>query len=200
MGEQEAQERQKAKDRAAVFNEALKVEMARKAESEEQLIRMQHEESERQWAKRYALWEKEEMARRRLLEEVYEDRAKQCEIKEQDRQRTNAEREGEAQALNDEIQRQEELDREKCMAEAVVRKRHQEELFRQMDYHQVVRHRELQQHAIEQRQAMIAEEKLQRALESEKRKQGQMAEEIFSKRAANLAKMQSGTVTAPWDK
>merc|ERR1712216_801262 len=124
MGEQEAQERQKAKDRAAVFNEALKVEMARKAESEEQLIRMQHEESERQWAKRYALWEKEEMARRRLLEEVYEDRAKQCEIKEQDRQRTNAEREG--QALNDEIQLQEELDREKCMAEAVVRKRHQE--------------------------------------------------------------------------
>ena len=47
---------------------------------------------------------------------------------------------------------------------------------------EVQRHRELQQHAIEQRQAMIAEEKLQRALEAEKRKQKEMAVDIFARR------------------
>merc|ERR1719199_2108070 len=91
-------------------------------------------------------------------------------------------------------ERLEALEQEKEMTEALLRKRHQEELFRQMDFHQVQRHRELQQ------QAMIAEEKLQRALEAEKKKQHQIAEDVFAKRAENQAKMQSSTVTAPWDK
>merc|ERR1719359_1191160 len=85
MAEQEALERQRAMDRAAEFNEALKLEMARKAESEEELVRMQFEEQEKQWQKRYAQWELEEMARRNLLEEVYADRARQVEIKQDQR-------------------------------------------------------------------------------------------------------------------
>merc|ERR1719359_900313 len=153
LAEAEALERQRAMDRAAEFNEALKLEMARKAESEEELVRMQFEEQEKQWQKRYAQWEIEEMARRNLLEEVYSDRARQVAIKQEQH------------------------------AEALVRKRHQEELYRQMDFHQVQRHRDLQQHAIEQRQAMIAEEKLQRALEAERAKQRQMGVDIFTKRA-----------------
>merc|ERR1711998_605493 len=100
-----------------------------------------------------------------------------------------------------EVERLSAIEAEREVGEELVMKRHQEELFRQMDFHQVQRHRELQQHAIEQRQAMIAEEKLQRALEAEKKKQHQMAEDIFSKRAANLEKMHgTATVTAPWDK
>lgn len=65
---QEEAEKDKARKKTIEFTEALKLEMARNAESEEQLIRMQHEEQERQWKKRYAGWEKEELARRRLLE------------------------------------------------------------------------------------------------------------------------------------
>ncbi|CAK0910827.1 unnamed protein product, partial [Prorocentrum cordatum] len=70
---------------------ALKIEMARKAESEEQLVRLQHEESERQWQKRYDKWEKEELARRKLMEEVYEDRARQLQDKEERRGKLKAE-------------------------------------------------------------------------------------------------------------
>merc|ERR1711959_809753 len=100
-------------------------EMARKAQSEEELIRLQREESDRQYAKQYAKWEKEELARRQLMEEVYNDRAEQVKLKQDVRER---------------------------MKGGV-----HEELFRQMDFHQVQRHRQLQQQAIEQRQAAIAE-------------------------------------------
>merc|ERR1719247_3424256 len=82
---QEEAEKEKARAKTIEFTEALKLEMARKAESEEQLIQMQHEEQERQWKKRYATWEKEELARRRLLEEVYADRAEQVKLKEETR-------------------------------------------------------------------------------------------------------------------
>merc|ERR1719482_2265717 len=78
---QEEAEKDKAKQKSIEFTEALKLEMARKAESEELLIQMQHEEQERQWKKRYATWEKEELARRKLLEEVYADRNEQVKLK-----------------------------------------------------------------------------------------------------------------------
>merc|ERR1719335_1294277 len=176
-------------------------EKARNAESEADLIRLQNEEAERQWSKRYKQWEAEELARRNLMQEVYEDRAKQVELKAAERSRAIEERGKDADRIKEDTERLETLEQEKEMTEALLRKRHQEELFRQMDFHQVQRHRELQQHAIEQRQAMIAEEKLQRALEAEKRKQKEMAEDIFAKRAANLEKMHgTATVTAPWDK
>jgi hypothetical protein len=200
LAEKEEADKQRAIAQAHAFNEALKVEMARNAESEADLIRLQNEEQERQWQKRYKQWEAEELARRNLMQEVYEDRAKQVEMKSAERARAMEERGKDADRMRMDNERLEALEQEKEMTEALLRKRHQEELFRQMDFHQVQRHRELQQHAIEQRQAMIAEEKLQRALEAEKKKQHQMAEDIFAKRAANQAMMQSGTVVAPWDK
>merc|ERR1719271_757574 len=83
LAEQEELEKQKARQKTIEFTEALKLEMARKAESEERLIQMQHEEAERQWQKRYTQWEKEEIARRKLMEEVYTDRAEQVRLKEQ---------------------------------------------------------------------------------------------------------------------
>merc|ERR1719486_442364 len=86
LAEQEELEKQKARQKTIEFTEALKLEMARKAESEERLIQMQHEEAERQWQKRYNQWEKEEIARRKLMEEVYSDRAEQVRLKEQMRQ------------------------------------------------------------------------------------------------------------------
>merc|ERR1719271_884562 len=85
LAEQEELEKQKARQKTIEFTEALKLEMARKAESEERLIQMQHEEAERQWQKRYAQWEKEELARRQLMEEVYTDRAEQVRLKEKTR-------------------------------------------------------------------------------------------------------------------
>merc|ERR1719321_2084037 len=197
LAEKEEADRQRAIAQAHAFNEALKVEMARNAESEADLIRLQNEESERQWQKRYKQWEAEELARRNLMQEVYDDRAKQVQMKTAEREHAMSERFKDADRIKADMDEQEYLEQEKQMAEALLRKRHQEELFRQMDFHQVQRHRELQQHAIEQRQAMIAEEKLQRALEAEKRKQQSMAEDIFAKRAEQAA---GYTVTAPWDK
>ena len=44
--------------------------MARKAEGDELLIQMQNDEQERNWKKRFEQWEKEELARRALLEDV----------------------------------------------------------------------------------------------------------------------------------
>merc|ERR1719463_925982 len=91
LAEQEELEKQKARQKTIEFTEALKLEMARKAESEERLIQMQHEEAERQWQKRYAQWEKEEIARRKLMEEVYTDRAEQVRLKDEVRKHIKAE-------------------------------------------------------------------------------------------------------------
>merc|ERR1719160_823808 len=113
LAEQEALERKRSMDRAAEFNEALKLEMARKAESEEELVRMQFEEQEKQWQKRYAQWELEEMARRNLLEEVYEDRARQVAIKQDQRMAMLNERESERQLLQEECARLEAMESEK---------------------------------------------------------------------------------------
>eukprot|EP00438_Fugacium_kawagutii_P004452 Skav232375 [mRNA] locus=scaffold1077:74029:81434:+ [translate_table: standard] len=64
-------EKLKAKKKAMEFTEALKLEMARKAASEEELLRLQDEESERQWQKRYA------QLKHQLREQVKTDIAKE---------------------------------------------------------------------------------------------------------------------------
>merc|ERR1719502_2005980 len=135
------------------------------------------------------------MARRNLLEEVYEDRARQVAIKQDQRIAMMNERDGERQRLREECARLEAMESEKQHAEALVRKRHQEELYRQMDFHQVQRHRDLQQHAIEQRQAMISEEKFQRAMEAEKEKQRQICKEIFDARDRSRAEKENAANT-----
>merc|ERR1711907_211265 len=103
LAEQEEAEKQKARQKAIEFTEALKVEMARKAESEERLIQMQHEEAERQWQKRYNQWEKEELARRKLMEEVYTDRASQVKLKDQTRENMKKEIIEERKRVDDEV-------------------------------------------------------------------------------------------------
>merc|ERR1719409_1521019 len=57
LSDMEEAEKAKAKLKSIEYTEALKKEMARKAESEADLIRMQEEETERQWQKRYNQWE-----------------------------------------------------------------------------------------------------------------------------------------------
>lgn len=182
---QEEAEKEKARQKTIEFTEALKLEMARNAESEELLIRMQHEEQERQWKKRYAGWEKEELARRRLLEEVYADRSEQVKLKEETRAAQKKDIVDDRARIDAEVARLEAIEKERSDTEHQVRKLHQEDLFRQMDYHQVMRHRELQQHAIEQRQAMVAEERFQRAMDAEKEKQKAICVEIFEARERN---------------
>lgn len=195
MAEAEEAEKAKAKKKAVEYTEALKIEMAQKAESEENLIKLQHEESERQWAKRYEQWEKEELARRSLMEEVYGDRAEQVRLKHQQREQLKEELERERGLGEKECERLAEIEQERGEAEMLIAKRHQEELFRQMDFHQVQRHRQLQQHAIEQRQAAIAEEKIRRAVASEKEKAHSIMKDVMDKRAT-----QRPNVTAPWDR
>eukprot|EP00441_Pelagodinium_beii_P017213 CAMPEP_0197659972 /NCGR_PEP_ID=MMETSP1338-20131121/49933_1 /TAXON_ID=43686 ORGANISM="Pelagodinium beii, Strain RCC1491" /NCGR_SAMPLE_ID=MMETSP1338 /ASSEMBLY_ACC=CAM_ASM_000754 /LENGTH=485 /DNA_ID=CAMNT_0043237185 /DNA_START=115 /DNA_END=1572 /DNA_ORIENTATION=+ len=199
IAEQEEAEKQKAKEKAIAFTEALKLEMARKAESEEELERLQKEESERQWAKRYASWEKEELARRSLMEEVYNDRAEQVALKHQLRQNVKADIERERQNIEAEMSRLEHVEKEREEGEKLVAMRHQEELFRQMDFHQVQRHRQLQQHAIEQRQAAIAEEKIRRAVNQEKTKATGIMQEVMNKRSA-AQEHKSSSLQAPWDR
>lgn len=197
IAEQEEAEKLKAKKKAMEFTEALKLEMARKAASEEELLRLQDEESERQWQKRYAQWEKEELARRALMEEVYHDRAEQVKLKHQLREQVKSDIAKERGQIEQEMKRLEEIEKQREEGEKMVAMRHQEELFRQMDFHQVQRHRQLQQHAIEQCQAAIAEEKIRWAVEQEKKKANAIMGEVLDKRAAAAA---AKLVTAPWDR
>merc|ERR1712070_964289 len=197
LSEKEAADKAHAKKKTREFNEALKIEMARKAASEEELIRMQEEESERQHQKRYAQWEKEEIMRRDLMTEVYNDRAEQVRLKQDMRDHHKNEVGKDRERIDAEVERLEAIEAEREVGESLVSKRHQEELFRQMDYHQVQRHRELQQHAIEQRQAAIREEKIRRAVEVEKTKSKSIMQSVVQGRNANKA---AKGVVPPWEK
>lgn len=198
LAEKEDAERILAAKKTKEYTEALKIEMAKKAESEEQLIKLQQEESERQWQKRYEKWEKEELARRKLMEEVYEDRAQQLQHKEELRDQLKEDLAHEKAAIDAEMTKLEAAEAERQAAEQVIRKKQQEDLFRQMDYREVARQRKEHQKAIEQRQSAIAESKIRRAVEREAVASQKMMTEILDTRKANLATKK--TTLAPWEK
>jgi len=198
LTEKENADKDKAKKKTREFNEALKIEMMRKAAGEEELIRLQNEEQEKQHKKMYAQWEKEEIARRDLMTEVYHDRAEQVCLKQDMRDHLKNEVGRDRERIDLEVERLNAIEAEREVGEDLVNKRHQEELFRQMDYHQVQRHRELQQHAIEQRQAAIREEKIRRAVAVEKEKAHGIMTGVMAGRATN--KTEKCGVVPPWEK
>jgi trichoplein keratin filament-binding protein len=199
LAEIEEAEKKKANQKARAFTEALKIEMARKAESEEQLVRLQHEESERQWQKRYDKWEKEELARRKLMEEVYADRARQLQQKEELRAKLKTELVEDKAMIDEEQKRLDGLEAARLEGEKALLKKQQESYLRQMDHQQVARQRREHQDAIEKRQSAMAENKISRAVEKERVESQKMMADILEKRNAVLAAKKSGTV-APWDK
>merc|ERR1711920_12843 len=138
-----------------------------------------------------------ELARRSLMEEVYADRAEQGHLKQNMRDHLKNEVGKEKDMVAKEIERLSHIEKDRLEGEKLVAKRHQEELFRQMDFHQVQRHRQLQQHAIEQRQAAIAEEKIRRAVAAEKDTAKRIMSEVMEKRATQRPHAAS---VAPWDK
>merc|ERR1719265_2483640 len=119
--------------------------------------------------------------------EVYHDRAEQVRLKQEMRDHLKSEVQRDRERMDAEVERLDAIEAERDVGEALVSKRHQEELFRQMDYHQVTRHRELQQHAIEQRQAAIREEKIRRAVEVEKKKSHSIMQSVVDGRNRNKA-------------
>ncbi|CAK0809429.1 unnamed protein product [Prorocentrum cordatum] len=199
LAEIEEAEKKKANQKARAFTEALKIEMARKAESEEQLVRLQHEESERQWQKRYDKWEKEELARRKLMEEVYEDRASQLQMKEELREKLKNELMQEKAMIEEEQRRLDALEAARLEGERAMHQKHAESNLQQRQYQEVARQKREHAHAIEQRQSAMAENKISRAVEKERVESTKMMAEILEKRNAGLAAKKSGTL-APWDK
>uniref|UniRef100_A0A7S1FAR9 Cilia- and flagella-associated protein 53 n=1 Tax=Noctiluca scintillans TaxID=2966 RepID=A0A7S1FAR9_NOCSC len=182
MSQRERMERQEERRRAIEYNEAVKLERARRADNEEQLNQLQAEEAERQWGRKYKQMEKEELARRGLMEEVYRDRSAQVTFKQTFRDKLKQDVRDERARTEAEVSRLEQLDKEREEAEANVRKQHAEELCKAMDYRQAQRQREQQQLAIEKRQALIAEDKMRRGLKVETAKAESFMLEAMSKR------------------
>merc|ERR1712060_537441 len=117
-------------------------------------------------------------------------------LKQNMRDHLKKEVEKEKDMVAQEIERLSHIEKDRLEGEKLVAKRHQEELFRQMDFHQVQRHRQLQQHAIEQRQAAIAEEKIRRAVKAEKDTANEVMHAVKEKRATQ----RPHATMAPWDK
>mmetsp|Transcript_37660 Transcript_37660/g.67193 ORF Transcript_37660/g.67193 Transcript_37660/m.67193 type:complete len:491 (-) Transcript_37660:897-2369(-) len=81
--EEEADHRLKMARQAATqkFMEELKEHMGTEAANEAEMEHLWQLENEKQWAKREAQWQKDQEARDRLLRDVYEERAKQIQLK-----------------------------------------------------------------------------------------------------------------------
>jgi len=134
------------------------------------------------------------------MTEVYNDRAEQVRLKQDMRDHLRSEIGKDRERIDCEVERLEAIEAEREVGEALVNKRHQEELFRQMDFHQVTRHRELQQHAIEQRQAAIREEKIRRAVNVEQGKAHAIMKGVIDQRAATKQQKTQSSIVAPWEK
>ena len=197
LAEVEEKERQKYIQQVRDFNEALKADLQKQAAEDDILAKAQLQAQEEEWQKRFDQWEREELARRSLLQQVYQEREQQVLYNEADRAQKRREEENERQENLAEQARQVRIDEDKRTNEALKRKLHQEDLYRQMDYRQAEKQREMQQNAIEQREAMITEEKFRRAIEAEKEKQREICENIFRKRNAQRS---AHVVKAPWEK
>ena len=194
LAEVEEKERQKYIQQVRDFNEALKADLQKQAAEDDILAKAQLQAQEEEWQKRFDQWEREELARRSLLQQVYQEREQQVLYNEADRAQKRREEENERLENLAEQARQVRIDEDKRTNEALKRKLHQEDLYRQMDYRQAEKQREMQQNAIEQREAMITEEKFRRAIEAEKEKQREICENIFRKRNAQRS------AHAPWEK
>ena len=197
LADVEEKERRKYIQQVRDFNEALKADLQKQAAEDDILAKAQLVAQEEEWQKRFDQWEKEELARRNLLQQVYHEREQQVLYNEAERAQKRREEEAERQENLAEQARQVKADEDKRINDALKRKLHQEDLYRQIDYRQAQKQREMQQNAIEQREAMITEEKFRRAIEAEKEKQREICESIFRKRNAQRS---AHVVKAPWDK
>eukprot|EP00388_Colpodella_angusta_P012216 GDKJ01031021.1.p1 GENE.GDKJ01031021.1~~GDKJ01031021.1.p1 ORF type:complete len:527 (-),score=126.00 GDKJ01031021.1:227-1606(-) len=190
----EALERERQRQATKEFRAAMALELQRQSENEAEVERLQFEEAERQWAQRQAVWDEHERNRIRLLEDVYAGRADQVHFKEAERQKISALSDEERARERAEFQRVSEIDEHKRAIEQRNRWRLQEELFRQMDFHQIQRQRETQLVHLERRKAQIAEDRLKEALDEEKSKQQKAREHIRSMRE-NQSEMIDSKVT-----
>eukprot|EP00397_Hematodinium_sp_SG-2012_P034074 GEMP01036497.1.p1 GENE.GEMP01036497.1~~GEMP01036497.1.p1 ORF type:complete len:512 (+),score=170.54 GEMP01036497.1:29-1537(+) len=203
----DARMRLERKEESVAFAAKLKVEMAqRTGEEEEREIRLR-QENEAQWEKREVHWGREAAARQELLEETYVGREEQVKLKDAHRSRAMELVLEDRIRADGEVARLDGLEDERLDAEALVKKRHQEELFRQMDFHQVQRMREMQQFKIEQRQGAVQEQKFQRAITQEKQKIGALSTDIFQTRVSRAeerekveAEKLKTRCVAPWEK
>jgi len=84
------------------------------------LDRLLKEETDRQWAKRQAQWDKEEEARVKLLYNVYGDRANVIERRKQESLEEKAAKERERQLLHEEVARYENEEKRKELEEILV--------------------------------------------------------------------------------
>lgn len=202
----EAAARQKQKEDSIAYAQQIKMEMAKRSSEEGAEETKLLQDSEKQWEKRQIQWDKEAAARQRLMAETYEGRAEQVYLKEVDRQRAREEVGDIRSRVDAEAERLAKLEEDRVRGEELVKKGHQEELFRQMDFHQVQRMREMQQHKIEQRDGAIQEHKFQRAINQEKQKLTNLTGNIFQTRIDRAKEREMKDATrqqrsvAPWDK
>ncbi|CEL98568.1 unnamed protein product [Vitrella brassicaformis CCMP3155] len=79
------------------------------------------------------------------------------------------------------------IEEERQRTEKQLRDRHAEELFRQMDFHQVQRARDMQMRGLEKRQSELAERELSRALQTERIKQEEIKRVLKANREQRQA-------------
>ncbi|CEL98571.1 unnamed protein product [Vitrella brassicaformis CCMP3155] len=187
MADREKEERRLRQQQNDEFRRALVEDMQRKAESEEVLIRMQEEESERQWEKRQQQWDLDKARRNELLRQVFEGRAQQVCDKTAARDQIKQDIHNERGFMEAEARRLAAIEEERQRTEKQLRDRHAEELFRQMDFHQVQRARDMQMRGLEKRQSELAERELSRALQTERIKQEEIKRVLKANREQRQA-------------
>jgi len=101
----EAARKAKLREEAAMYRKHLLEQMKKEAEDEALLNRLRQEEQEKAWQKRVDQWEKEKEARRKLMEDVMEERRNQIIRKLNDNKRAQEEGLRERERIMEEVDR-----------------------------------------------------------------------------------------------
>jgi len=193
----------RSREEALQHAQAIKMEMARRSMAEKEDESHLAVANEKEWNKKQEKWDRESEAREKLRVETYVGREQQVILKEQERNRAKEEVKEDRQRLDSEANRLSKFEEERLEAEALVKKRHQEELFRQMDFHQVQRARAMQQFNLERRDGEIQEQKFQRAMKQEKQKLDTLSRNIVDTRVLREKERDATKATKlvpPWEK
>lgn len=214
-----AEDQAKAESKTLAKGDALKEQallkerMAAQAEEDKKLEEQYMEYSRKQWEKRAVQWKKEDDYRHQLNKEVIEVRDEQMKNMEklvQDEKQAVVDDRVALDAMVGEWNKKED-NKNQAYQEKLTK--HQDGLFRQMDFHQVQRMREMQQFKIEKRQGEIQEQKFQQAIKAEKAKLSNISADIFANRERRvheradileekerLRKEALANRAAPWEK
>jgi|Transcript_11405 trichoplein keratin filament-binding protein len=149
------------------YMEALREAMGQDADNEAEMERLWQQENEKAWAKREAQWAKDQDARDNLLRQVFEERSRQLEAKQNIIHEERAQRKRDKEQLLEQMEAAAQVERQKAEAHRQQVVEAQDDLKTQIEGRRQFKETQKNNQAMERIAAEQAEEEFKRKVQQE---------------------------------